>query len=169
MRCSGSRRTNRHCDFCASSFSRCSPGNGASHRMISMGMRVMCSSIAIPARATTRQLSALPLLDALDDASLVALEREFKELVLPGGRTLFSENEVADALYVVLAGSLGVMARGTDGRDMLIARIQGGETVGEMALLDADCDRRQSKRYATRSSYGSTECHMNASSKNTQN
>jgi NTE family protein len=36
----------------------------------------------------------------------------------------------------VTAGSLGVAVRGEDGHDALVARVQAGETVGEMALLD---------------------------------
>ena len=42
----------------------------------------------------------------------------------------------ADALYIVIAGSLAVTVRSSNGRDILVARIRSGEIVGEMALLD---------------------------------
>jgi len=70
------------------------------------------------------------------EISLAALDAELKWMFIPGGQVLFRENEVADSLYVVLTGCLGVIVRDNNGRDMLIARIAAGETVGEMGLLD---------------------------------
>jgi NTE family protein len=77
----------------------------------------------------------LPLLSALDEPSLAALQAELEWLSLPGGAILFREDQVADALYVVVAGCLGVTVRGKDGHDVLLARCQAGEIVGEMGLL----------------------------------
>jgi NTE family protein len=96
----------------------------------------MCDVIADEASAATRRLSSAPLLSALDESALSAFEAELDSLNLPGGAILFREGEVATALYIVTAGSLGVAVRGEDGRDALVARVQAGETVGEMALLD---------------------------------
>jgi CRP-like cAMP-binding protein len=73
---------------------------------------------------------------ALGELSLAALDAELKWMLIPGGQILFRENEVADSLYVVLTGCLGVIVRDNNGRDILIARIAAGETVGEMGLLD---------------------------------
>src|SRR5712691_8204790 len=84
----------------------------------------------------TGRLSRVPLFSALDAPSLAALESELDRLDVPGGATLFREGEVADALYVVLAGCLGVTIRGGKGSVVLIARVHAGETIGEMALLD---------------------------------
>jgi NTE family protein len=82
------------------------------------------------------RLSGVPLFSELDAPSLAALEAELDRLELPGGTTLFREGEVADALYVVLAGSLGVTIRDDKGDAVVIARAHAGETIGEMALLD---------------------------------
>ena len=73
---------------------------------------------------------------ALGELSLAALDAELKWMFIPGGQILFRENEVAGSLYVVLTGCLGVIVRDDNGRDILIARIAAGETVGEMGLLD---------------------------------
>jgi NTE family protein len=81
------------------------------------------------------RLSSLPLLSALDESSLTALQAELEWLSLPGGATLFCEDQIADALYIVIAGCLGVTVRGKDGQDLLVARCQAGELVGEMGLL----------------------------------
>jgi NTE family protein len=96
----------------------------------------MCDVIADKTGAATRQLSSVPLLSALDESALSAFEAQLDSLSLPGGGILFREGEVGTALYIVAAGSLGVAVRGEDGRDVLVARVQAGETVGEMALLD---------------------------------
>jgi NTE family protein len=96
----------------------------------------MCDVITDETGAATRQLSSVPLLSALDESALSAFEAQLDSLSLPGGGILFREGEVGTALYIVAAGSLGVAVRGEDGHDVLVARVQAGETVGEMALLD---------------------------------
>lgn len=54
---------------------------------------------------------------------------------LRAGDTLFSEGDVADAMYVVERGELGVITEaGRQGRVML-AELSTGAVVGEMALL----------------------------------
>ena len=73
---------------------------------------------------------------AFDELSLSAFGTGLKRMLLPGGQILFRENEIADALYMVISGCLGVVVRGDNGRDVLVARIPAGETVGEMGFLD---------------------------------
>ena len=82
-----------------------------------------------------RRLSCVPLLSSLDESSLAAFEAEFEWVSVPGGSTLFREDQVADAVNVVIAGCLGVTVRGNDGQDVLVARTRAGETIGEMGLL----------------------------------
>src|ERR1700692_3046624 len=95
----------------------------------------MKDSVAWEAGSLRGRLSSVPLLSALDGPSLAALQAELEWLSLPGGATLFSEDQIADALYVVIAGCLGVTVRGKDGRHVLVGRCQAGEIVGEMGLL----------------------------------
>src|SRR5579872_5352264 len=83
------------------------------------------------------ELSAPNLLSkSIDELPLSAFDDDIKRMFIPGGQTLFRENDAADALYVVITGCLGVVARNHDGRETLIARIAAGETVGETGLLD---------------------------------
>lgn len=86
--------------------------------------------------AVGRRLSSVPLLSALDEPTLAALDAELKWVRVPGGQTLFHENDVADALYVVMSGCLGVSVSDGRGGDTLVSRIVAGETVGEMGILD---------------------------------
>jgi NTE family protein len=83
-----------------------------------------------------RELSSLAFLRTLDEISLAALEAELVRMCVPGGEILFRENDLADALYIVIAGCLAVTVRSSNGRDMTVARIRAGDVVGEMALLD---------------------------------
>src|ERR1700675_315568 len=85
--------------------------------------------------AVGRRLSSVPLLSALDEPSLAAIDAELKWVRVPGGQTLFRENDVADALYVVMSGCLGVSVSDGHGRDTLVSRIVAGETVGGVGFL----------------------------------
>ncbi len=82
----------------------------------------MTDSVAFEAGSLRGRLSSLPLLSALDEPSLAALQAELEWLSLPGGAILFREDQIADALYVVVAGCLGVTVRGKEGHDVLLAR-----------------------------------------------
>jgi NTE family protein len=87
-------------------------------------------------RSVTETLTTASRSSALDELSLSALGAGLRRMFLAGGQILFRENEVADSLYIVVSGCLGVVVRGSDGHDVLVARIAAGETVGEMGLLD---------------------------------
>src|SRR5580693_1828495 len=86
--------------------------------------------------AVGKRLSSVALLSSLDEPTLAALDAELKWVRVPGGQILFRENDVADALYVVMSGCLGVSVSDGHGGDAVVSRIVAGETVGEMGLLD---------------------------------
>lgn len=46
------------------------------------------------------------------------------------------KNEPGDALYVVISGKLKVTTESDDGRELILAILDAGETFGEMSLLD---------------------------------
>ncbi|GGF23547.1 patatin [Aliidongia dinghuensis] len=80
-------------------------------------------------------LADLPPLEMLAPRTLAALTPELPWFNLPGGRALFDQGEPADALYIVVSGTLGVVVSTPDGGQQLIATIRSGETIGEMALI----------------------------------
>ena len=80
-------------------------------------------------------LEDLPPLEFLDRETLAALRHELPWINLPGGRTLFEPGEVADALYIVVSGILGVVVTTPEQGQHLVASIGSGETVGEMSLI----------------------------------
>ena len=90
---------------------------------------------AIELRNTLALVASLPLFRELEAESLAQIANEIEWFSLPGGMTLFEMDEPADAVYFVIAGSLGVYGRDADGRETLLGGISVGECVGEMALI----------------------------------
>jgi len=84
----------------------------------------------------TASFTAASRSSAFDELSHSAFGPGVKRMFVPGGQILFREDEIADSLYIVISGCLGVVMRGSNGRDVLVARIAAGETIGEMGLLD---------------------------------
>lgn len=80
-------------------------------------------------------LAGVPLFAGLDGEAKARLAAEALWFSLPGGAVLFAEGDPGDALYVVLRGSLVVVRRTADGGRRRLARVQAGETVGEMGLI----------------------------------
>jgi release factor glutamine methyltransferase len=88
------------------------------------------------------------LRDALESSSdLADLRASIDDLVvhaslraLEAGDVLLSEGDEADALYIVLEGSVQVLVTGSDGRELVLARLGSGRVVGEQVALSA---RRQ--------------------------
>jgi NTE family protein len=77
----------------------------------------------------------LPLFKDLDYAFLRDIAQDSQWLSLPGGATLFSAGDPADALYVVLSGCLGVFSPAERRNRGLVGRVVAGDTVGEMGLI----------------------------------
>jgi NTE family protein len=80
-------------------------------------------------------LGETPLFSGLDPALLAQIASVSEWLSLPGGATLFSAGDPADALYVVLSGCLGVFSPDNRVQRRFLARIAAGDVVGEMGLI----------------------------------
>ncbi len=81
------------------------------------------------------RLRNFPLLQDIGDPALRRLLSEANWFGLPGGMTLNRDGENRQALFLVVTGSLGVLAEDDRGKRRLVAHIPAGETVGEMSLL----------------------------------
>ena len=77
----------------------------------------------------------LPLFKDLDYQFLREIAQDSTWLSLPGGATLFSAGDPADALYVVLSGCLGVFSPAERRNRGFVGRVAAGDTVGEMGLI----------------------------------
>lgn len=83
----------------------------------------------------TLLLKALPFFEGMAQAALQAVANQLEWFSLPAGETLFQQGEVPDALYIVVAGSLGAYAPVENNQFQMVAVIAPGEMVGEMALI----------------------------------
>jgi len=92
----------------------------------------------------------IDLLEALGPRGRKAIEHEAEWFAIPAGHTLFRQGDDGDDLYLVASGSLGVYQQRPSGDLRLLALIQAGETVGEMALISGE--RRSATVIAIRDS-----------------
>lgn len=85
--------------------------------------------------AMARTDKPIDLLAGLAPATRAAIEAETERISLSAGQTLFRAGGPGDAFYFVLSGSLGVYVAGAEGKQRLLAIIEAGESVGEMAVI----------------------------------
>ncbi len=121
------------------------------HRLEGLRARVhhlpIASRVLLP-REVRRRLSAVPLLEGLDDARLDALAARAEVVTYPAGRALMIQGELGEDLYVIDRGSVHVTAtRG--GEDVLLDQLDPGEVLGEIGALGGE-PRTASARTATR-------------------
>jgi NTE family protein len=79
-------------------------------------------------------IGRIPLFAHMNDAQRTALTGNLRWVCLPGGQYLFKAGEVADALYLLRSGSLGVF----DGPTHLIRQVSADDSVGEISLLSGE-------------------------------
>lgn len=86
--------------------------------------------------AALKRLEGEPLLwDGLPPEAKTDLLQLLRPVSMRSGQELFREGDPGDALYVLVAGSIGISATDSFGRLNLIARVTPPQTIGEMALL----------------------------------
>ncbi len=89
----------------------------------------------LPAAEIAERLRATALFEGLDEPQLARLTEMGEIVDLAPGDVLISEGDVADALFVILAGEFEVTKRsGTT--DVPLARVGPGSLQGEMAALE---------------------------------
>ncbi len=80
-------------------------------------------------------LSGLPLFAGLPQSTLARLAAQAERLALPGGVTLFEQDDPSDAFYVLYWGRLAAWRRGADVEIHRLGHIAPGECVGETGLI----------------------------------
>jgi NTE family protein len=89
--------------------------------------------------ALRARLRNFPLLQDLGDAAVKRVLGEANWFGLPGGMELKRDGENAQALFLVVTGSLGVFVEDADRKKRRqVAHVGAGETVGEMSLISGE-------------------------------
>ncbi len=86
-------------------------------------------------------LQAMPPFSALDKTSIEWLVGASRMVALAKGQLLFSQNDEADAVYVVYAGAIALVLGTVDGRELVIGELTAGHMFGELSVLT---DKRRS-------------------------
>ena len=81
-------------------------------------------------------LAATEFFAGVDTDSLARLAATGATRNLVRGDVLFDEASEPDALYIVLSGRIAIAQRSVDGRESVMALMEGGDLLGEMGLLD---------------------------------
>ena len=87
--------------------------------------------------AVVTTLRTVSLFSELPREVLARLVSEFDELEVPAGRTVFSQGDPGDALYVIVSGAVEVRGE-RDGQGERVAVLGPGDCLGEMALVTGD-------------------------------
>ena len=82
------------------------------------------------------ELINVPILEELNAEELKVVEPYWHYLEIPASEILFSEGDVADALYYVLDGELIIYKANDDAIPLEIARVVPHQFFGEQAVLD---------------------------------
>jgi NTE family protein len=84
------------------------------------------------------RLASFPITHEIGERALSALLKNAQWFSLPGGTVLTREGDNDQAVFIVVAGSLGVFTDDEDGNEHFIANVPAGETVGEMSVIAGD-------------------------------
>ncbi len=79
--------------------------------------------------------ATFPCCQDLGDAALKRVLAEANWFGLPGGSELARDGENAQALFLVVTGSLGVFVEDADSKKRRLVAMSARETVGEMSLI----------------------------------
>jgi len=82
-------------------------------------------------------LSSVPIFAHLDPAAAAALERHVTVRDYAAGAVMVSQEEPADALFVLVSGRVRVVLYSESGREVILSTFKSpGDFFGEMSLLD---------------------------------
>ncbi len=83
----------------------------------------------------TELLQGMPVFGAIREDTLQLLLGRARVVAVAAGEYFFRENDAADSLFVLEAGSVAVL-KNWQGRDFVLHRLVAGDCFGEMALMD---------------------------------
>jgi CRP/FNR family cyclic AMP-dependent transcriptional regulator len=83
-------------------------------------------------------LASIPLFSGLGHENLARLADQLCQQTVPAGRDIMRSEQPGEAVYVVQSGTLKIHAEQPDGRDVVLALLGPGQTVGEMSVVDRE-------------------------------
>lgn len=82
-------------------------------------------------------LGELELFHGLSAEDLAELNRLLRSSSLPAGTNFITVEQPGEVVYVILEGTVKIYVSHEDGREVILAFLGHGDTVGEMSLIDS--------------------------------
>jgi CRP/FNR family transcriptional regulator, cyclic AMP receptor protein len=86
---------------------------------------------------TRNILSTIPLFKGLNPVDLNWIAQHAHRHMVSAGTSIVTAEMPGEAVYVILFGTVKIHIEQADGRDVVLAIIGAGDTVGEMSLIDS--------------------------------
>lgn len=83
-------------------------------------------------------LAHIPFFSQLSPDELERLTQSLRRKRFPRGEVIFHEDDPGNALYIVVSGSVKIVRRAEDGRELILSLITPGNYFGELSLLDGE-------------------------------
>ncbi len=82
-------------------------------------------------------LTEITLFRGLPPDRLQRLAELLKKKVVPAGTNMITAEQPGEVVYVILEGTVKILIEQVDGREVILAFLGAGDTVGEMSLVDS--------------------------------
>jgi len=82
-------------------------------------------------------LAELPLFHGLPAERLRRLAEVLRKKAVPAGTNMITADQPGEVVYVLLEGTVKILIEQMDGREVILAFLGAGDTVGEMSLVDS--------------------------------
>src|ERR1700753_198540 len=91
----------------------------------------------MPAVADPNRLAELELFQGLEHHQLTQLNQLLHAYSVPSGAHFITAEAPGEMVYLLLAGTVKIYVSRADGREVILAFLGPGDTVGEMSLVDS--------------------------------
>jgi CRP/FNR family cyclic AMP-dependent transcriptional regulator len=82
-------------------------------------------------------LAEIPLFRGLPADRLKKLSEVLRKKSVPSGTNMITADQPGEVVYVLLEGTVKILIEQVDGREVILAFLGPGDTVGEMSLVDS--------------------------------
>lgn len=89
------------------------------------------------ADSTRSLLEGIPIFEGLSQSDLNWLSMRAHRRVFPAGTNILTAQQPGEAVYIILHGTVKIHVEQPDGRDVVLAILGTGDTLGEMSLIDS--------------------------------
>ena len=83
------------------------------------------------------QLGEIPLFHGIPSDRLKRLNEVMHKKTVPAGTNMITAEQPGEVVYVLLEGTVKILIEQMDGREVILAFLGAGDTVGEMSLVDS--------------------------------